>query len=411
VHMEHINTQTEEHEDNASEIKDDHYQPDEHYQPKGEDVHTERLITTSGHEVESDFELPARRQVNVTSFHYDVDLEGEESYANAAQISALEERNKKLLAQIDQVEDKVFASEESRLKLQRELLMAEEEAAESRSLLDLRDAQNAQLRKENDSLSAHLQEELSKLAELESDRRKIEHNKTILETQVQENKRAQARLNAVTSEMDELRNKVALLIQQKGTAVTNKERASRSLSELEHKLRAEFFRGRELNKRTVTELDSLIETERRRGQQAIDYVRKSLKAKIKQLEVQLDLNKETDLDFKKEKRRVARELKQVNRKLEEQKSQSTHNERHIESLSKQLASVKENYFDKDHQHKINLETDIANLQREVGTLTAQYDAACRINAKLNTVIGTEQNVVEDQDEVHTSSTQPVETLI
>jgi len=278
----------------------------------------------------------------------------------------------------------------------------EEEGAENKSLLDLRDAQNAQLRKEFDELSARLAEEVSKLAELESDRRKIEHKKTILETQVEENKRAEARLEATLSEIEELRKKVAVLLDQKSSSTLNKEQASRSVSELEQKLRAEFFRGRELNKRTVTELDSLIETERKRGQQAIDYVRKSLKAKIRQLEVQMDLNKETDLDFKKEKRRVARELKQVNRKLDDQKSQSTHSERHIESLAKQLASLKEHH-DKDHQEKVKLETEIANLQREVGTLTAQYDAACRINAKLNSMIGTELRGVEDDvepSEVH-----------
>jgi len=321
----------------------------------------------------------------------------------------LEERNKKLVSQIDHLEDKVYSSEETRLKLQKDLLLAEEEAAEYKSKLDLRDAQNSQLRKEFDDLSARLAEEVSKLAEIESDRRKTEHKKTILETEVEESKRSQARLDATLSEIEEVRKKVALLLDQKGAAVSNKDRASRSLSELEQKLRAEFFRGRELNKRTTAELDALIETERKRGQQAIDYVRKSLKAKIRQLEVQIDLNRETDLDFKKEKRRVARELKQVNRKLDDQKSQSTHNERHIESLTKQLGSLKEG-CDKDNQLKVSLETDIANLQREVGTLSAQYNAACRINAKLNAMAGAiniEQDDVEEAPEAQT----PVENAV
>jgi len=330
-------------------------------------------------------DLPERKRVTVaTGFHYDVDLEGEESYANAAQIKAIEDRNKKLLAQIDALEEKVYSSEESRLKLQKELINTEEEAAENKSLLDLRDAQSAQLRKEYDEFSASVAEEVSKLAELESEKRKIEHKKTVTETLVEENKRAQSRLDAALKEIEEVRQKVATLIDQKGAAVSNKDRASRQVGELEQKLRAEFFRAREMNKRTVTDLDGMIEVERNRGQQAIDYVKKSLKAQIKSLEVQIDLNRETDLDLKKEKRRVAREVKQVNRKLEEQKSQSTHNERHIESLNKQHSALKERH-DKDYQTKVTLDTEIADLEREVGTLTAQFNAACRINAKLGTL--------------------------
>jgi len=137
-------------------------------------------------------------------------------------------------------------------------------------------------------------------------------------------------------------------------------------------------------------------------------LRKSLKAKIKQLEVQIDLNRETDLDYKKEKRRVARELKQVNRKLDDQKSQSTHNERHIDSLTKQFNALKERH-DKDHQDKVASETDIANLEREVGTLTAQFNAACRINAKLNTIIGVPQVDAEEPEET-AAPKQPVEVV-
>jgi len=262
--------------------------------------------------------------------------------------------------------------------------------------LDLRDAQSAQLRKEFDELSAALAEEVSKLAELESEKRKIEHKKTVLETQVEENKRAQARLDSTLHEIEEVRQKVATLIDQKGSAVSHKDRASRAVGELEQKLRSEFFRARELNKRTVTDLDGMIEVERKRGQQAIDYVKKSLKAKIKQLEVQIDLNRETDLDLKKEKRRVAREVKQVNRKLEDQKSQTTHNERHIESLNKQHSALKERH-DKDYQTKVTLDTEIADLEREVGTLTAQFNAACRINAKLSTLTSVPVATVDPED--------------
>jgi len=50
-----------------------------------------------------------------------------------------------------------------------------------------------------------------------------------------------------------------------------------------------------------------------------------------------------------------------------------------------------------------LETDIANLEREVGTLSAQYNAACRINAKLNTINGVPQ-VDEEPEEVSATET-------
>jgi len=55
------------------------------------------------------------------------------------------------------------------------------------------------------------------------------------------------------------------------------ERKSGEVVQLEKKLRAEMARSREHHNKTVADMEKLIEAEKRRGQQAIDYVRNTLK--------------------------------------------------------------------------------------------------------------------------------------
>jgi len=145
-------------------------------------------------------------------------------------------------------------------------------------------------------------------------------------------------------------------------------------------------------------LEGVIESERKRAQQAIDYVRQTLKAKIRVLEAQVETDRESDTKIKKEKREVARELKNVMRKLDEKKSKVGRDKRRIETLEKQVDSFKDR-LDKVTIETSSLEQKHYSLKREVGTLATQVDAALYTNAKLNALIPNQIRVAIEEEAV------------
>jgi len=131
----------------------------------------------------------------------------------------------------------------------------------------------------------------------------------------------------------------------------------------------------------------MIETERKRAQQAIDYVRQTLKAKIRVLEAQVEVDRTSDTNIKNEKRDIARQHKNVKRKLDEKKSEVGRDKRKIEALSKQVAALKE------RQRKLTMEiSDLENeqhtLKRETSTLATQVEGTQFSNAKLHVLVPT-----------------------
>jgi len=161
----------------------------------------------------------------------------------------------------------------------------------------------------------------------------------------------------------------------------------REVSDFEKKLHSESLRSREINNRTIANLENLIETERKRAQQAVDFVRQTLKAKIRVLEAQVEVDRSSDNSIKNDKRDVSRQLKNAKRKLDEKKSEVGRDKRKIEALTKQVAALKE------RERKLSLEiSDLENeqhtLKRETSTLATQVEATQFSNAKLHVLVPT-----------------------
>jgi len=152
-------------------------------------------------------------------FEYDtyVDLAGEgASFATAAQLVALEKRNKVLMEAIEKLEDKLYDMEDQRMAVQRKLLIAEEESADYRTLIDQRESLNVQIRKELDQLGVKLQNETSRFNEVDNERCKLEHKAALLQGEVDVNARAQAKLEQTLAEIENLRQKLTSMINEKG---------------------------------------------------------------------------------------------------------------------------------------------------------------------------------------------------
>jgi len=179
-----------------------------------------------------------------------------------------------------------------------------------------------------------------------------------------------------------LRAKVQELLNRNGEVEQLAEKKSGEVVQLEKKLRAEMTRAREHHNKTVADMEKLIEAEKRRGQQAIDYVRNTLKSRIQVLQLKLDDGTDTFASHKKEKRGLEKSLKQVQRIVEDQRGQSTRDTRRLESVERQLKKSKER-ADELLEQRNGLESKVFQLSRDLATLSAQYDAAVHINAKLN----------------------------
>lgn len=337
--------------------------------------------------------------------------------------------------------------------------MAEEEASDFQALLEGREGQNALLRQDLDALQEKFDQEVTKkntylfvslfspifsLKSIEKERRKFESQIAVLEAEVEQNAAAVNKLQSALEEVDRLRQKVnspfpsacaffpsvgvtlpslspsfsltscslfrddsrsqsTELLNKNGELEQIAERRLGQISQLEKKLTAEMVRSREAHNKTVSDMEKLIEAERKRGQQAIDYVRNTLKSRIQVLELKLSDGSDTFATHKKEKRGLEKALKTTQKIVEDQRAQATRDARRIESLERQLKRSKERVDElidtrNDLEagtpflpclpllHVCTLHTirllpaEVFATRRELDTLKAQYDGAIHINA-------------------------------
>jgi len=123
-------------------------------------------------------------------------------------------------------------------------------------------------------------------------------------------------------------------------------------------------------------------------------VRKTLNAKIRVLELQLQDERENDSTFKKDKRKLDQELQEVYVQLEEHMAKSARDARRIESLERQITLLKERH-DRVLFERNNLETVKYSLERTKETVKAQVGAAKLVNDKLNTEVPADQRLLLD----------------
>jgi len=185
------------------------------------------------------------------------------------------------------------------------------------------------------------------------------------------------------------------------TLITEKAAAEQQLAqydskkaEVEKKLRVDSSRAREENNKTVADLEQIVEAERKRCQEAIDMVRKTLKDKIRVLELQLEDERENDSTFKKDKRKLDQDLKQAYVQLEEHMAAAARDDRRIESLERQITFLKERH-DRVNFERANSETVLYSLQRTKEAIKAQYEAAKLVNSRLNSELPADKKISLD----------------
>eukprot|EP01125_Pyxidicula_operculata_P017141 TRINITY_DN597_c0_g1_i1.p1 TRINITY_DN597_c0_g1~~TRINITY_DN597_c0_g1_i1.p1 ORF type:complete len:417 (+),score=164.23 TRINITY_DN597_c0_g1_i1:73-1323(+) len=340
-------------------------------------------------------DLIQRRRDN---FEYDIDLEDEDSHASAAQLALLEKRNKKLMDQIEELEDKVFDSEELCSTLRRKLALFEEESIDFKNLTKQRNETHLNLTKQLQQLNTVLHEEFENRTKIETERRQLEHKIVLLETEAQQHQRAQSHLQQANNEVDNLRMKIDTVVAQKADLSQTMFDLERRKVDLENKLSNKAKMTEEESTKSQQHFNNLIDHERKRGQEAIDYVRRTLNSKIRFLELQLEEIRENEANYRKDIRKLESQLKSTLRSLDEERVQATRSSRKLETLQRQINQIQE----KNERILIennSLETENYNIQSLIDSTTAQYDAALYVNERLNAELPvTSRLEIEDKDE-------------
>jgi len=346
--------------------------------------------------------MPVRRRIQVDHYDYNVGVDDEEDFAGALKLSATERMNHLLMDQIEDIESRLADVQESAVLLKRKIGLVEAEAKDSHQLLAQREETSQKLLKDLEVVHSKLETVLSKRSETESERRKYEQRIAILETELENNNRAENKLEKTLAEIDSLKKQAKQLVIQNGDLQQLADRQVAKQAELEKQVKEDQLESRLNHNKQVDNIEKQIISERQRGQDIIDENRKQLKAKISVLEASIQDFQKTGLDANREMRKLERNLKSALRKKEEQNEQLARDARRIESLERQLERAT------DQTNKIQfevteLETQNYGKKREVDTLGAQYQAALWVNKKLN-----DELPVESRIYVWDPNTQPLD---
>eukprot|EP01126_Amoeba_proteus_P053406 TRINITY_DN6505_c0_g1_i3.p1 TRINITY_DN6505_c0_g1~~TRINITY_DN6505_c0_g1_i3.p1 ORF type:complete len:369 (+),score=112.59 TRINITY_DN6505_c0_g1_i3:70-1176(+) len=258
----------------------------------------------------------------------------DDAAAEAAKYATLVKKNHLLEEQIEKLEDTLFEAEEEVMTLQRSLLLNEEEITDTQAILQHLETQNDDNRRELSDRHNRLDEETTRFNELDAEKRKFDGIITVLEARVLQSYHVNQKIEVALSEMEALRKHVAELMERNGELGLTTERQARELVDIEKKFTNESTRHHHIHAKAVAEFEKLVLAERKRSQEALDYVRATLKARIQGLELQLT-ELETGTESRRLKRKMERELMQANRKYDTFKEQRTRNALQIESLEKQ----------------------------------------------------------------------------
>jgi len=201
--------------------------------------------------------------------------------------------------------------------------------------------------------------------------------------------------------MEFAKKNVAELIEKNGELVEKTEKRAREIVDLEKSFTNNVAHQHVLHAKAVSDMEKLLQKERERAQEALEYVRATLKARIQGLELQMK-SLDATTDSRREKRKTERELKQTLRAIDEGKEQANRNARRIEQLEKQLELIKPR-AEELVAEKQKLEANHHKYSREINTLQTQLNIVYATNAKLNAYVpldviqGIEENGKEASD--------------
>jgi len=286
------------------------------------------------------------------------------------------------------VEDEVMG-------LKKKLALAEEDITEAAALLASRETRNEEDRRRFAERQMRLDEETSRLDEVDAERRSFESRITVLEAEAEQSNFVQQKLEKALAELDSTRKLLADLVEKNSELVERTDHRAREIIDLEKSFTNNVTHQHVLHAKAVADMEKLLQKERERALEALEYVRATLKARIQGLELQLK-SLDATTDSRREKKKMERELKQTLRSVDEGKEQASRNARRIEQLEKQLEMIKPRAESLTGE-KAKLEGVSHKYDREIRTLKTQLGIVYSTNAKLNAYVPLEVAQAIDEE--------------
>jgi len=208
------------------------------------------------------------------------------------------------------------------------------------------------------------------------------------------------KLEEALQELEILSKEIAELTSKNYTFVVETENKNKEIIEQEKKLTNNISRAFSGHAKSSAELDKMVQTERKRAQESLEYVRDTLKDRIQGLELQLK-SMDSSTDSRREKRKLEREVKKVTRSIEQGNEQCAENARTIESFEKQLSIVKAR-TESVTIEKAALEKESHKLDQTIHDLRSRLEIVHETNAKFSAAVP--QSVTTTLEEEATQQT-------
>jgi len=186
--------------------------------------------------------MPQRRRIQVDHYDYNVGIDEEEDFQSALKLSATERQNHLLQDQVEDIESRLFDLQESAVLLKRKIALVDAEAKDHHDLLKQRDDSGKKCVTELESVHKSLEKVLTKRGEIEAERRKYEQRIAILETELENNQRAEHKLEKTLLEIETLKKQARQLVVHNGDLQQLSDRQLGKMAELQKKCQRQSTR-------------------------------------------------------------------------------------------------------------------------------------------------------------------------
>ena len=327
------------------------------------------------------------------------DDENDEETKKAVKRAVERRGDAKSRAATERVEQSLLEAQETILGLKRRLLKSEGETEEARDAsVGVSEALES-AKMELDLLRKKYGDMVNFREESESDAKKWRQRAEILQGELELGKYTERKLAETAKALVEARD---ALEEEKSKSATLETQVKAQGHDSEELLRAharELASAKRAQEVTIAASEAQIKAEREKASEAIQFVKSKLKAQIKELEIMLEDRREDDGEARNDKRRLEREIRRLEEKLELESSERAKETRAAESNKRQTELLKDR-VNKLTADKLDLETLVLQEKRKFDALNADYDRATATIRNLQAQIEASKSTADDNTEQH-----------
>jgi hypothetical protein len=288
---------------------------------------------------------------------------------------AVERRTKaKARATTEKIEQDLLDAQESILSLKRRLAKSESETETARDDTTAAREDLDSVKMELDLMKKKYTDVVNFREESESDAKKWRQRAEILQGELELGKFTEKKLAETAKALLVAKNQLEDEKAKHDELEEQLKAASHDKEELVRAHGRELASAKRSQEVTITASEAQIQAEREKATEAIKFVKSKLKSRIRELEIQLEDRRDDDGEARTDKRRLERDIRRLEEKLEAEASERAKEARAAESYKRQTDLLKDR-VNKLTADKLDLETLVLQEKRKFDALNADYDRA------------------------------------